>query len=186
MSPVTHFLTGWIAANASTRLEPRERAIIALASVAPDLDGIGIIPELLTATSDHPLLWYSSYHHVLCHNLAFGLVLVLIGWMMGVRRWLTGMLVTLSFHMHLAADLIGSRSPDGYQWPILYLYPFSHSWQLAWSGQWQLNAWPNYVVTVLALSVVLTLAWKRGYSPLEMLSANADRALVRALRRRTQ
>src|SRR5262249_11718102 len=61
-----------------------------------------------------PLLWYSTYHHLLCHNLAFGLVLVLAGWIIGARRWLTAFLVLASFHLHLAGGLIGSRSPDGY------------------------------------------------------------------------
>lgn len=114
MSPVTHLLTGWIAASASTRLDHRARLVITIASLAPDLDGLGIIPEVLTSGSNHPLLWYSSYHHVLCHNLAFGLVLVLAGWMIGARRWLTAFLVLASFHLHLAGGLIGSRSPDGY------------------------------------------------------------------------
>jgi len=31
----------------------------------PDLDGLGIIPELLTRNSSHPLLWFSLYHHSL-------------------------------------------------------------------------------------------------------------------------
>ena len=184
MSPVTHFLTGWIAANASTHLDRRSRGIIAFASVAPDLDGIGMIPEMLTAGSEHPLLWYSAYHHVVCHNLAFGLILVMLGWMIGTRRWLTAMLVLLSFHLHLAADLVGSRGPDGYQWPIPYFYPFSNTWQMAWNGQWELNAWPNYLVTALALFAVFALARKRGYSPIEVVSEAADRAFVQAVRRR--
>jgi hypothetical protein len=184
MSPVTHLLTGWITANASMRLDRRARSVITIASVAPDLDGLGIIPEIFTAGSNHPLLWYSSYHHVLCHNLAFGLVLSLLGWIMGARRWLTASLVLLSFHLHLAADPIGSRGPDGYQWPIRYLYPFFNSYEVAWKGQWELNAWPNYIITVLALFTVLALARKRGRSPLEIASTVADRTLVEALRRR--
>jgi hypothetical protein len=182
MSPATHLLTGWIVANASTRHDALARAVITLASVAPDLDGIGIIPEILTARSDHPLLWYSSYHHVLCHNLAFGLVLALVARMIGARGWLTTALLLVSFHLHLAADLIGSRGPDGYQWPISYLYPFSNSLQVAWDGQWELNSWPNYLITIVAIVVIFALARKRGYSPLEMLSARSDQAFVRAQR----
>jgi hypothetical protein len=102
----------------------------------------------------------------------------------GARSWRASALLLLSFHLHEVADVIGSRGPDGYQWPIRYLYPFSGSWQLAWNGQWELNSWRNYLVTVAALVVVFALAWKRGYSPLEMVSARADRAFVRALRLR--
>src|SRR5437762_14100209 len=69
MSPVTHFFTGWVIANCG-RLDRRERALVTLACVVPDLDGLGIIPELLTRNSSHPLLWFSDYHHSL-HTLAF-------------------------------------------------------------------------------------------------------------------
>jgi membrane-bound metal-dependent hydrolase YbcI (DUF457 family) len=160
------------------------QAAIALASVAPDLDGIGIIPEILSARSNHPVLWYSLYHHVLCHNLAFGMVLVVVALVIGARGWLTTTLLLISFHLHLAADLVGSRGPDAYQWPIRYLYPFSNSWELTWNGQWELNSWPNYLVTMVALAIVFTLAWRRGYSPLGLISERADQAFVRTLRRR--
>jgi len=184
MSPITHLLTGWLAANGSPTLDRQERVVITLASLAPDLDGIGIVAEFLTAGSDHPLLWYSAYHHVLCHNLAFGLLLAFIGWITATRKWLTASLALLSFHIHLAADLIGSRSPDGYQWPIWYLFPFSSACTITWSLQWKLNAWPNYVITAAALFAVLALARKRGYSPVAIFSARADQSLVEALRRR--
>jgi LexA-binding, inner membrane-associated putative hydrolase len=184
MSPITHFLAGWVVANASANINPRERAMIAMAGVAPDLDGLGIVVELLTRNSTHPLLWWSEYHHVLGHNLGFGLLLTAISFPLAVRRWLTAGLVFLSFHLHLLFDLVGSRGPDGDQWPIPYLLPFSNAWQLTWQGQWELNAWPNFVVTGVALLIVLALAWKRGNSPLEMISASANKSFVETLRRR--
>ena len=76
MSPVTHFLTGWAAANCA-KLDRRERAIVTLACVVPDLDGVGIIPELLTRSSSHPLLWFTLYHHSL-HSLAFAVVVATV------------------------------------------------------------------------------------------------------------
>ena len=184
MSPVTHFLTGWIAANASTNLDHRSRILVTLAAVAPDLDGLGMVPELLTAGSNNPVLWYSSYHHVLCHNLTFGLLLGLGAWLIGARRRITGLLALMSFHLHLVCDVVGSRGPDGYQWPIYYLYPFSSSCTVTWNGQWELNAWPNYVITLLALLGVLALSLGRGYSPLGIVSAKADQVFVATLRRR--
>ena len=51
-------------------------------------------------------------------------------------------------------------------------------------GQWALNAWPNFLVTGGALALTFFLAWKRGFSPLEMISGRADRVLVDALRDR--
>lgn len=99
-------------------------------------------------------------------------------------RWKTALLALLSFHIHLFEDVLGSRGPDGYQWPIPYLSPFSQSLQLSWRGEWGLNAWPNVAITVGLLCVTFWLAWRRGFSPLEMISAKADGAFVRALRRR--
>jgi len=182
MSPVTHFLTGWVFATCFD-LKPRDRALVTLACVAPDIDGLGIIPELLTRNSAHPLLWFSLYHHSL-HNLAFALVIAAIVFAGAAQKWKTGLLALLSFHLHLFEDVLGSRGPDGYQWPIPYLSPFSSALQLVWRGQWGLNAWPNVLITAVLLLITLWLAWQKGFSPLEMVSARADSALVDALRRR--
>ena len=182
MSPVTHFLAGWVFANCFS-LERKERALVTLASVAPDIDGLGILPELLTRNSAHPLLWFSLYHHSL-HNLAFALVVAMIAFALATQKWKTGLLALVSFHLHLFEDVLGSRGPDGYQWPISYLAPFSSSLQLSWRGQWSLNAWPNILITIALLLITFWLAWRRGFSPLEMLSARADSSFVAALRRR--
>ncbi len=94
------------------------------------------------------------------------------------------LLTFFSFHLHLLGDLVGARGPDGDQWPIPYLLPFSHQLQLTWSGQWALNAWPNFVITAALIGITFALARRRGFSPLEMFSAKADAAFVQALRAR--
>src|SRR5207342_564565 len=85
MSPVTHFFAGWILASAfpagrPTSLTRREKTLVVAAAVAPDLDGAGLLPELLTRNSSHPLLWFSQYHHSL-HTLAFALVCTLAAYL---------------------------------------------------------------------------------------------------------
>jgi len=182
MSPVTHFLSGWVLANCA-RLDRRDRAIVTLACVIPDIDGLGIIPEVLTRNSAHPLLWFTLYHHSL-HTLAFALVVAALAFGVATRKWATGLLALLSFHLHLFEDVLGSRGPDGYQWPIPYLYPFSSSLQFVWRGEWGLDAWPNVALTIALLLVTLWLAWRRGFSPLEMISKKADASLVATLRHR--
>jgi hypothetical protein len=126
MSPVTHFLTGWVFANC-TKLKPKDRAIVTLASVGPDLDGLGLIAELLTRNTSHPLLWFSLYHHSLhtltLHTLTFALVVAALSFALAFQKWKTGLLALLSFHLHLVEDVLGARGPDGYQWPIPYLKP---------------------------------------------------------------
>lgn len=174
----------WALAGASG-LERRERASVALAGVAPDLDGLGIIPELLTRGSAHPLPWFSEYHHVLGHNLGFAIAVTLAGFLFGRgQRWKTAILVFISFHLHLLGDVVGARGPDGYPWPIPYLLPFSHRLEIVWHGQWALNAWQNFVITGVGLVILFLIARNQGFSPLEIVSKRADAAFVSAVRNR--
>src|SRR6187401_1197292 len=108
MSPVTHFLLGWVTAN-SAQLNRRERVAVTVAGIIPDLDGFGLVAEVATRTSAHPLMWWSEYHHVLGHNIGFCLLITAIGFTLARRRWLTAMLVFVSFHLHLIGDLVGAR-----------------------------------------------------------------------------
>jgi inner membrane protein len=223
MSPVTHFFTGWLLASVSptgrpTTLTRREKALVIAAAVAPDIDGLGIIPELLTRNTSHPLLWFSQYHHSL-HTLAFALLCTVTAYIIAgplapdrtfaasssisdfslgpniggpqpsIRRstshpWLTAFLVFISFHLHLLCDLIGARGPDGDQWPMPYLKPFSNAVQLTWHGQWALNAWQNFAITGLLLLATFWIAWRYGSSPVELMSQSANDSFVFALRQR--
>ena len=184
MNPVTHFLLGWTVANADTSLTRKERTAVTLAGVVPDIDGLGLVAELLTRGSEYELLWWTKYHHTALHNLTFVLVVAAASFAFTGRRWRTALLAFLSFHVHILGDIVGARGPDGDHWPILYLMPFLDSLQLSWEGQWELNAWPNFAVTGAAIALTFYLAWRRGYSPLEMVSSRADQAFVRTLRER--
>lgn len=210
MSPVTHFFAGWMLASAfpagrPTTLTRREKALVVAAAVAPDLDGLGIVPELLTRNTSHPLLWFSQYHHSL-HTLAFAIICTLVAFLVAgplvvftfgpviqgrrppanppTSRMLTAILVFVSFHLHLLCDLVGARGPDGDQWPIPYLKPFSNSIQLTWHGQWALNAWQNFVVTGFLLLATFWVAWKYGSSPVELVSEKGNRRFLVALENR--
>ncbi len=183
MHPVTHLLIGWTLAN-STRLNKRDRLLVTVTGFVPDLDGLGVFADILTEKTSHPLYLYDTYHHVLMHNLAFGFFLAILAAVLAERRIASSMLAFLSFHLHLLGDIVGSRGPDGYQWPIPYLMPFSNAWQLAWSGQWGLKAWPNVTLTLLLMALTLYWTWKRGRSPIELVSSKGDSALVRTLRAR--
>jgi hypothetical protein len=183
MSPVTHFFTSWVVAN-TAKINRRERALVTIAGVIPDVDGLVIIANFLTRYSDRPLQWWGRFHHVLAHNVTFALVVTLCSFALARRRWVTACLVWVSFHLHLLGDLVGSRGPDGYQWPIPYFWPFSNSLQWIWKGQWALNAWPNFLITGVVLMLTFFLSWKLGYSPFEMASRKVDRAFVGALRER--
>lgn len=185
MNPSTHLLIGWLVAN-SVPINRRERLAVTLAAVSPDIDGIGYIAERLTADSPNRIWWFTDYHH-LFHNLLLGVIVAVVCFsIVGPgprRRWGIATLGFLNFHLHLLGDVVGARGPDGYQWPIPYFSPFT-DWEWTWSGQWELNAWPNFAITIGALVCTFYLAWKRGYSPLEMVSKKADLKFVETLRTR--
>lgn len=183
MNPITHLLISWVVADAGT-LTKRERAMVTLAGLVPDADGVGIVAEVFTRQSDRPLTWWTDYHHLLGHNLSVGFVVAAVSFALATKRWKTAALAFLTFHLHLFCDLIGARGPDGYQWPIPYLVPFSDAGVLIWDGQWALNAWPNLVITVVVLLITFYWAWRKGHSPVEMVSVAADQAFVAALRQR--
>jgi hypothetical protein len=92
----------------------------------------------------------------------------------------------VAFHLHLLEDLVGSRGPDGFIWPIPYLFPFSNRWIWSWGGQWKLDAWPNIALTIVLLYVTVWIAVKRGVSPVDIFAPTADRSVVAALRKRFQ
>ena len=184
MSPVTHFLASWTLAS-FPRLERRDAALVTLAGVAPDVDGLGAIPELLTRYSSHPLDWFTGYHHLLAHNLLFAIVIAIVVFAFAKRRWLTALLAVVAVHLHFLMDVLGSRGPDGYNWPIPYLAPFSSRVQIFWSGQWALNSWQNIAITCGLLTLIVVRALQTGRSPVEIFSPAADKQVVAALRRRS-
>jgi len=183
MSPFTHALVGWTVANAAA-LSRRDRTIVMVAGVISDIDGLGGLIDLATRHTANPTHWYDQFHHMLGHNLSFALVVTALAFALAHRRPLVAALALLSFHLHLLGDLVGSQGPDGYQWPIPYLVPWSTAWQLTWQGQWALNAWPNFLITGVLLITMFYLAWQRGYSPIEIISRQADTAFIATLRAR--
>ena len=181
MHPTTHLLTGWCLAELTPHTTRRERAAITLAAAIPDLDGLGILAELATRNTAHPLLWWTDYHHTLGHNLLFAVLYAVVAALLISPR--AGAMSFLAVHLHFLGDVLGSRGPDDYQWPIPYLYPFRNEPQLTWSGQWHLNAWPNFVITALLLAFTLWAARRRGYSIVGLVSLRADEVFVEVLRK---
>ncbi len=109
MNPASHFLIGWLTANIDSRLNRKERAIITLSGVVPDIDGLGIIADFITQNTEHPLQWWGRYHHMLGHNLGFGLLVTGVSFILATRRWKTAALAFFSYHLHLLGDIVGAR-----------------------------------------------------------------------------
>ena len=177
MNPVTHALTGWVLGQSAVH-ERRDIALITAGTLLPDLDGLGIIAEKLTAGSAHPLLWYTEFHHRLGHNLLAGLLCGFAVWAAARDRARAAFLAVFGFHLHLLEDILGSGGPDGERWTIPYLLPFRSDFVIDWTGQWPIEAWPNLLLTFLLLAATLWLARTHGFSPMGLLSSRADAALV--------
>ncbi len=185
MNPITHFLASWSLGEVSG-LEARDRAIVAWAGLAPDLDGFGAVTDTaarLLGFGDPAL--YGRFHHVLLHGLPGAFFLSAIGAAFARRRLVAFLWGVAVVHLHLACDLVGSRGPTPDDvWPIHYLSPFTEALTLSWSGQWPLNAWPNIVFTLGLLAFVFARAASIGHSPVNLFSTSAHEAFVTAVQGR--
>jgi hypothetical protein len=181
---VTHLLASWNlgAASGQTR---RDLAIVAWAGVLPDLDGIGLVADVAAKKLGLGETEFYAWHHVYGHGLPAVLAIAAVAALVAVNRRRTALLAFLAANLHLACDLLGSRGirPQDV-WEISYLSPMSDALHFTWSGQWPVVSWQNTTISaaLLLLAVVVTI-W-RGVSPVGLVSARADGAVVAALRAR--
>jgi inner membrane protein len=187
MSPVTHLFASWIIASKTTN-NLRDRRMVALAGCLPDLDGLGLVVDLLTRDGQAGgTFLYQEHHHYLLHGL-FGAVLVaLVASAFAQQKLRVLCLSLLVFHVHLLCDFVGSRGPSPSDlWPIHYLGPFSRTPLWVWRGQWELIGWPNRALTVLLYGWVLYLAVRQGDSFVGVFSRRLDAVFVGVLRKWTR
>ena len=171
MSPGAHLLFSWYS-GATLLKNTRERRLVALAGIAPDIDGVGIFVDKITGTTNY----FLQYHHVVGHSLVFAVLFSMMAFGLArTQRLLTLGLAFLAFHLHILCDLIGSRGSSGYQWPIHYLYGINNDlvWTVNW--QWELNAWPNLLVMAVLVGLIIPVARLKRASFLEIFSARLDR-----------
>jgi inner membrane protein len=127
--------------------------------------------------------FFVEYHHFL-HNVSFAICIAIFVGIFAHENRLKSLLFAFGlFHLHLFCDLIGSKSPDGYQWPIPYFSPFSNE-LYSWQYQWELNAWQNIVIAILLILIVIRIARKSKESPFEFFSKRLDTAFVKLLQQK--
>lgn len=183
MSPGSHLLSSWLVANYFVPTQ-RERRIVTLAGLSPDLDAIGWLADRVNDWRGYVSDYYFEYHHVIGHNVVASLIIsAIVCSLASTRRPLIFMVSMLVIHLHLLCDLLGSRGPDGYQWPIHYLYPLNAELEWAWSGQWELSAWQNTAITLTLLGIAMAWAWKQRYSFVQVICGWLDREFFKMLER---
>lgn len=166
----THAMIGWLLAQPLS--ERRDRSLVMLASLIPDVDGTGLIVSVDV---------YERFHHTFGHSLLTGAPLALSVTIFASRRLRTLVFCGCAFATHLFADLLGSGS----EWPLQLLWPVKKS-EFAFPPpfQWELSSWQNLLVTFICLFWIGKLALSRGRTILETVSPTLDYQAVTALKAR--
>jgi hypothetical protein len=184
MHVVTHLLVGWVVAEHTVK-ERRDKALVAWASVVPDLDGLGLLADWAGASFEAVGGHYEQFHRVLLHGLPGALVCAALFACFALQKLHVALWALVSYHLHLVGDILGSRGGgQNDSWPIFYLSPLSDALTFEWSGQWPLTGWQNTSITVALMIYALALAIRHGYSPVGLFSRKADAKFVEALRAR--
>lgn len=174
MSPGAHLLFSWLSGVEFLK-KRRERVLVTLSGMAPDLDGLGIIIDRITDTTNY----YIQYHHFLGHSIFSAICLSTLASMLAkeqkLRVWVLALLVV---HIHIVCDIVGSKGSDGHQWPIYYLYPVAPAFGLTWEHQWELNAWQNLVIIGTLFCISGYYAATKQITFLEVFSRRLDKEAI--------
>ena len=180
MSPVAHFQYGWWFAHWG-EFTRRERAVIALAGAAPDLDGVTFL------AGAEP---FHRYHHILFHNAGSVLAVLVVALAVfipaagrrpgrqtsaGAGRGLAvALLAAFAFAMHMVEDYV-TVGWNQYPWRPFSSSPVNLADHLpGWLVQGVFQA-------AAMLFVMGTTVWiyrRHRRSPLEVISPSLDRLLV--------
>jgi inner membrane protein len=166
----THIMSGWCVANLFPSLNAKQRLMCMIATAIPDLDGLSILGGQQS---------YWHWHHRICHNLPFGILVCLA--LTAISGWRIGLFVLYLalFHLHLNMDVFGS----GPGWGIFYFWPFS-DWMFDNSHlSWDFYSWENLTIAAGLLVWTIAIAIHLRRTPLEYLMPDLDRQLVEVLRK---
>jgi inner membrane protein len=168
MNPIVHAELSWLMAQGLR--ERRDRILVTVAGLAPDVDGL-----VLLGGED----LYAKYHHVLFHGYMGALITTALCTAFARQRGPVALLSLAAFHVHLVCDLLGS----GPGWPLYYFWPTSmREW--FWKGQWNLASWQNALIGLAATLACLACALRWRRTAVELFSVRWDAEVTRTLRRR--
>jgi inner membrane protein len=185
MNPITHMLVGWTALEQAQRAD-RDRALVVLAGLAPDLDGLGVVVEFFARLLGFgETNFYLDHHRVWGHGLPAALVFSAVVAIFAASRVRAALCAFVAVHLHYLCDLLGSRGPGVEDiWGIAYFSPLADAPYVEWSGQWELIGWQNTLITLALLAWIVWRGIRAGYTPLRLASGKADAQVVAALRQR--
>lgn len=168
MSPLIHLITAWLIAMLFT-FELKERRIVVLAGIIPDIDGAFIL-----FSQDI----YIEYHHSFGHSLLFGVILILILSIVFSKHIKNRLLLIgvsiLAFSSHLMLDIIGTNWSVNPLYPILALDLSIYSTLSSEIIYWVIN--PVYAILIFGLMAFII--YKKERSPIEFISVNLDKIMT--------
>jgi hypothetical protein len=186
MSPLTHFMGSWLIASA-TMNNARDRRLVTLAGIIPDVDGVGMVVDVvksLVTGQELAFVYYQRFHHVWLHGWPGALLVAVLLASFGRQRLRVGLWCLVVFHLHLLCDLAGSRGPSPADlWPICYGEPLFHHPIWFWKSQWRLDGWQNQIISVVLFGLILWLGANRGYSCVEVFSSRLDAVFTGTLQK---
>lgn len=164
MTPITHGLISWV--STYPLRDRKDRILVTTAGLIPDIDGVGAIISID---------YYSKYHHILAHNIFFGIIISIIALLISKQKKLTAFLALLSFHLHLICDLFGS----GAGWGVQYFWPINNiNFEFKAPFQWELDSWQNLVVTAICIAIIIFISLKKNRTILEVINVKMDMTVV--------
>jgi inner membrane protein len=170
----THFFLSWAVAEVKP-LSFRDRWLVAMTGIAPDLDGLGIIQGVES---------FQKWHHTFGHALPSGICILTIAILLSKQKSLVPWLCLGTYYLHILCDFFGSGGPEGSSWPILFFWPVS---DVAYYSpyQWELNSPINITITILAILALIFLGARRERTPMELFSKSLDQKIVEVFKRWT-
>ncbi len=187
MQGPSHLIISWFAAEATGLESPRERRIVALSGLAPDIDVLAYLGAIVYFGFDKDLAFehvWTVVHHRYTHGIGFVVLTGIVTFIIANRgNRLNGtsyrraggvaILSMLASIVHVFCDIVGGGST----WPVYPLWPISDfGWATQWS--WTLSDWQNTVILLGCLSGMMLYAKMSGYSPLESVNYNLDKWFV--------
>ena len=168
MNPIVHAELSWLLAQGLP--SRRDRALVTIAGLAPDVDGLSLLGGVDA---------YARWHHLLFHGALGAAVTAAACAAFARRRGAVAALALVAFHLHLLCDLVGS----GPGWPLWYRWPFDRT-EWFWDGQWDLASWQNTAIGLAATLLCLLSALLFRRTAVELFSLRGDAAVTAAVRRR--
>lgn len=159
----THLLSGWCLGNLCG-LEKRGRTLAILAAGLPDIDGLGIIFGPVA---------YWRYHHLICHNLLFGIIMSAILAFFTEQRKRAFIVYLVIFHLHLMMDSFGS----GEDWVIYYLWPFTEN-PIENPYVWSFFSWQNISTAFVFIIWTIGIIFYSKRTFFEWIMPKLNRQLV--------